>query len=109
MVGGQLSLSGAGSVFRALKALDTPRLYLSYGPSIGAAAYMAGLCDVVLAVEGASAFASPVRKSWPALFSKRRRLRPWAGRKLWLKGAAFLFCRIRKKAWRKTVGRSWLF
>lgn len=56
MVGGQLSLSGAGSVFRALKALDTPRLYLSYGPSIGAAAYMAGLCDVVLAVEGASAF-----------------------------------------------------
>lgn len=56
MVSGQLSLSGAGSVFRALKALDTPRVYLSYGPCIGAAAYMAGLCDVVLALEDASAF-----------------------------------------------------
>ena len=53
---GQLSLSGAGSVFRALKALDTPRVYLSYGPCIGAAAYMAGLCDVVFALENASAF-----------------------------------------------------
>lgn len=56
MSGGQLSLSGAGAVFRALKDLDTPRMYLSYGPCIGAAAYMACLCDVVLAPEHASAF-----------------------------------------------------
>lgn len=56
MSGGQLSLSGAGAVFRALNDLDTPRMYLSYGPCIGAAAYMACLCDVVLAPEHASVF-----------------------------------------------------
>lgn len=52
---GQLSLSAAGSVFRALHDLDTPKLYLSYGPCIGAAAYMAELCDMVFAVNGQSA------------------------------------------------------
>ncbi|MDY3118530.1 MAG: carboxyl transferase domain-containing protein [Peptoniphilus sp.] len=56
MTGSQLSLSGAGAVFRALHALETPRIYLSYGPCIGAAAYMATLSDVVLAVRGMSAF-----------------------------------------------------
>ena len=52
---GQLSLSAAGSVFRALHDLDTPKLYLSYGPCVGAAAYMAELCDMVFAVRGQSA------------------------------------------------------
>ena len=52
---GQLSLSAAGSVFRALHELDTPKLYLSYGPCVGAAAYMAELCDMVFAVRGQSA------------------------------------------------------
>lgn len=56
IMSGQLSLSGAGAVFRALNALDTPRVYLSYGPCIGATAYMAGFCDVVLALENTSAF-----------------------------------------------------
>ena len=55
MSDGQLSLSAAGSVFRALHDLDMPKLYLSYGTCVGAAAYMAELCDLVFAVKGQSA------------------------------------------------------
>ncbi|MDD7363667.1 MAG: carboxyl transferase domain-containing protein [Peptoniphilus sp.] len=53
---GQLSLVAAGKVFQACHNLDVPHLFLSYGPCIGAVAYLSKQADFVLALREQSFF-----------------------------------------------------